>query len=108
MTIRIVADSSCDLPPEVIARYGIYVVPIYINVGSQSYLDGINLTRDEFYKKLPTFSEHPTTAVPSPQKFRAMYDALADEGASAVLSIHISSSLSAIINVAKVAAQETT
>jgi DegV family protein with EDD domain len=107
MTVRIVADSSCDLPAAVIARYRISVVPLYINVGSQGYLDGIDMTRDEFYKKLPTFSELPTTAVPSPQKFRAIYDALADEGASAVLSIHISSSLSAIVNVAQVAAQET-
>lgn len=107
MAVRIVSDSSCDLPAEVIARYGIYIVPLYINVGSQSYMDGIDLTRDEFYKRLPTFSNQPTTAVPSPQKFRAMYDALADEGASAVLSIHISSSLSAIGNVAQVAAQET-
>lgn len=107
MTVRIVTDSSCDLPTGVIARYGICVVPLYINVGSQSYLDGIDLTRDEFYKRLPTFSQQPTTAVPSPQKFRAMYNALADEGATAVLSIHISSSLSAIVNVAQVAAQET-
>ena len=108
MTVRIVTDSSCDLPAGVIARHGICVVPLYINVGSQGYLDGIDITRDEFYKNLPTFSKQPTTAVPSPQKFRAMYDALADEGASAVLSIHISSSLSATMNVAQVAAQETT
>jgi DegV family protein with EDD domain len=108
MTVRIVTDSSCDLPAGLIARYGIYVVPLYINVGSQSYLDGIEITRDEFYKRLPNFSKQPTTAVPSPQKFRAMYDALAGEGASAVLSIHISSSLSAIVNVAQFAVQETT
>ncbi len=108
MTVRLVTDSSCDLPTWVIAKYGICVVPLYINVGSQGYLDGIDMTRDDFYKKLPTFSQQPTTAVPSSQKFRAMYDALADEGASAVLSIHISSSLSAIVNVAQVAAHETT
>ncbi len=108
MTVRIVTDSSCDLPAGVIARYGICVVPLYINVGNLSYLDGIDITRDDFYKRLPTFSEQPTTAVPSPQKFRALYDELADEGASAILSIHISSSLSAIVNVAQVAARETT
>ena len=107
MTVRIVTDSSCDLPAAVIAQYSIRVVPLYINVGSQSYLDGIDLTREEFYRKLPSFSAQPTTAVPSPQKFRAMYDALADENASEVLSIHISRSLSAIVNVAQVAAQET-
>jgi fatty acid-binding protein DegV len=51
MTVRIVTDSSCDLPAGVIARYGICVVPLYINVGSQSYLDGIDMTRNEFYKR---------------------------------------------------------
>ena len=108
MTVRIVTDSSCDLPAGVVARYGICVVPLYINVGSKGYLDGIDLTRNEFYKKLPTFSEQPTTAVPSPLKFRAMYDALAEEGASGVISIHIDASLSAVVNVAQVAAQATT
>jgi DegV family protein with EDD domain len=108
MTIRIVTDSTCDLPPETIARYGISIVPLYINVGRQGYLDGIDLTREEFYTRLPTFPEHPTTAVPSPQKFRAMYDTLAEEGATEVLSIHISVALSATPDVARVAAQETT
>lgn len=108
MTVRIVTDSTCDLPSETIARYGICVVPLYINVGSQGYLDGIDITRDEFYQRLPTFSHQPTTAVPSQQKFHAMYDALADEGASEIISIHISTALSGVVNVARVAAQETT
>ena len=84
MTVWIVTDNSCDLPAGVIARYGICVVPLFINVGNQVYLDGIDLTHDEFFNRLPTFSEQPTTAVPSPQKFHAMYDALADESKSAV------------------------
>jgi len=108
MTVRIVTDSTCDLPAAVIAGYGILVVPLYINVGNRGYLDGIDMTRDEFYKNLPIFPSQPTTAVPSSQKFRAMYDALAEKGASAVLSIHISTSLSSIVNVAQIAAQETT
>jgi DegV family protein with EDD domain len=106
--IRMITDSSCDLPPDVVARYGICVVPLYINVGSWGYLDGIDITRDEFYKGLPTFAQQPTTAVPSLQKFRAMVDALADEGASEVISIHISASLSGVLNVAQSAARETT
>lgn len=84
------------------------MVPLYINVGSQGYLDGIDITREEFYQRLPTFSHQPTTAVPSQQKFHAMYDALADEGASEIISIHISTALSGVVNVARVAAQETT
>lgn len=108
MSVRIVTDSTCDLPAETVARYNISVIPLYINVGKHGFLDGIDITREEFYQKLPIFSEHPTTAAPSPQKFHAIYQALAEEGAKQVLSIHISSALSAVMNVARVAAQETT
>lgn len=76
-------------------------------MGNQGFLDGIDMKRDEFYTRLLTFSTNPTTAVPSPQKFRAIYDMLADEGASEILSIHISISLSATVDVARTAAQET-
>jgi DegV family protein with EDD domain len=108
MSVRIVTDSTCDLPTETISRYGIYVLPLYINVGHEGFLDGIDITREEFYERLPDFPEHPTTAVPSPLKFRAIYDALTDEGASEILSIHISISLSAVVDMARQAAQETT
>ena len=108
MPARIVTDSTCDLPAELIARYGICVVPLYINVGNQGFLDGIDMKRDEFYTRLPSFLNHPTTAVPSPQKFHAIYRALADEGASEILSIHISAALSGTVDVARSAAQETT
>jgi len=108
MPVRIVTDSTCDLPAEMIDRYRICVVPLYINVGKQGFLDGIDITREEFYKKLPTFPVHPTTAVPSPQKFRTIYDALAEEDATQILSIHISLALSAVVDMASSAAQETT
>ena len=108
MSVRIVTDSTCDLPAETIAQYRIHVVPIYINVGKQGYLDGIDITRKEFYSRLPTFPEQPTTAVPSTERFHAAYNALADEGASEVLSIHISVALSAMVDVARAAARETT
>ena len=108
MTVRIVTDSACDLPGETIARYGIHVIPLYINVGNQGYLDGIDISREEFYTRLPFFSTHPSTAVPSTERFIAAYNALADEGASEVLSIHVSTMLSGVLNVASVAAQETT
>ncbi len=108
MPVRIVTDSTCDLPAETIDCYGICVVPLYINVGNQGFLDGIDMKREEFYTRLPSFSTHPTTAVPSLQKFHAIYQALADEGASEILSIHISAALSGTVDVARSAAQETT
>ncbi len=108
MTVRIVTDSTCDLPAETNDPYGIHVVPLYINVGRQGYLDGIDITREEFYNRLPVYPEQPTTAVPSIERFRAAYNTLADEGAHEVLSIHIASALSAVVDVARAAAQETT
>ena len=107
MPVRIVTDSTCDLPPETIERYGIWVIPLYIHVGKQSFLDGVDITRQEFYTRLPTYPTQPTTAVPSPGKFQAVYKSLADDGATEIISIHISSSLSAIMDVAQLAAQET-
>lgn len=104
--IRIVTDSTCDLPQETIRKYDIRVVPLYINVGDKGYLDGVEITREEFYRNLPTYPAHPTTAVPSPEKFRAVYDALAREGATEILSIHISVALSAVVDVARAAVQE--
>lgn len=108
MTVRIVTDSTCDLPAETIARYGIRVIPLYINIGNQGYLDGIDISREEFYTRLPFFSTYPSTAVPSTERFVAAYNALADEGASEVLSIHVSTMLSGVLNFASVAAHETT
>lgn len=108
MPVRIVTDSTCDLPSETIDRYGIWVIPLYIHVGKQSFLDGVDISREEFYSRLPSFPAHPTTAAPSPDKFRAIYNSLAEEGATEVISIHVSSSLSAIMDVAKLAAQEKT
>jgi DegV family protein with EDD domain len=107
MTIRVVTDSTCDLPPEVIKRLGITVVPMYINIDTQGYLDGVEISRAEFYQNLPHYVHHPTTATPGSERFREVYERLASEGASQVLSIHISISLSATVDVARTAAQQT-
>ena len=106
MTIRIVTDSTCDLPAEVIDRYGIGVVPLYINIGDRGYLDGVEITREEFYNNLPTYKVQPTTAAPPPEKYRAVYEAQASQGATEILSIHISKALSAVLDTARLAAQE--
>jgi DegV family protein with EDD domain len=108
MTTRVITDSTCDLPASVVNDLDIRVVPLYIHVDGQDYLDGVDMTREEFYRGLPTFKEHPRTAVPSMLKFRSMFDSLADEGATEVLAIHISKTLSAVVDVAQSAAEETT
>lgn len=108
MTIRIVTDSTCDLPHEVVQQYRITVIPLYINIGPQGYLDGVEMSRVEFYSRLPEFNPHPTTGTPGQEAFRSAYDQLAAEGATEILSIHISHSLSATVDVARLAAAETT
>lgn len=108
MNIRIVTDSTCDLPEEVVNRQAITVVPLHINVGENTYLDGAELSRAEFYRQLPNYESSPKTATPSPETFILAYERLANEGANAILSIHISESLSATINAARIAAQQYT
>jgi DegV family protein with EDD domain len=107
MTIKIVTDSTCDLPEATVAEYGITVVPLYINFGDQSYLDGVELSRQEFYERLPDYETPPTTAAPGPEVYRQTYERLADEGATGVFSIHISISLSAVLDVARLGAKQT-
>lgn len=108
MKISIVTDSTCDLPEAIIEKHGITVIPLYINQGDRSYLDGVDLTREEFYRRLPAFYPAPSTATPSTEVFAQTWNKLADAGAQAVLSIHISEKLSATINAARVAADQFT
>jgi DegV family protein with EDD domain len=107
MTVKIVTDSTCDLPQDVLHEYGISVIPLYVNFGSRSYLDGVELSRREFYEMLPGSDALPTTAVPGLPAFSKVYEDLADQGADAVVSIHIASTLSATCDVARKAAEQT-
>jgi len=95
--------------PDALAReYGIVVIPCYVNIGAQSFLDGVDLTRQEFYAQLPTYKTFPKTAAPGIEMFTQAYERLIAEGATEIISIHLSSTLSALFNVAKIAAQEIT
>lgn len=105
MTIRVVTDSTCDIPPETAAEYGIVVVPAYINVGDQSYLDGVELSRTQFYEQLPGYRSPPTTAAPSSGSFAESYKKLAAEGATGIISIHVATSLSGVLNAARLGAE---
>jgi DegV family protein with EDD domain len=106
MTVKIVTDSTCDLPQEIMAKGGVTVVPMHINVGSTSYADGVDITRPEFYAKLPSFSQHPTTSFPAPNIFKEVYERLTDEGADEILSIHLASGLSGTANAALLGSRE--
>jgi DegV family protein with EDD domain len=87
-------------------RFGITVVPMYINIGTESYLDGVTMSRQEFYEGLPRFDSHPMTSAPGPGTFIETFDKLAAEGATEILAIHVAGSLSAMVNSARLAAEE--
>jgi DegV family protein with EDD domain len=108
MRLRIVTDSTCDLPEAVIREHRISVVPVLIGTHAHEYRDGIDLSRREFYEQLPGMNPAPVTAAPSPETFRRAYEQLAAEGATQVLSIHMSHKLSAVVDVARLGAGETT
>lgn len=103
--VKIVTDSTCDLPISIVEEFDIRVIPCYVNMNGKSYLDGIDLSREFFFKSLPTANPLPTTSAPGMDAFIQMYQALADEGADGIISIHISESLSNINNVAKIASE---
>jgi DegV family protein with EDD domain len=106
MNVKIVTDSTCDLPGEVAESHDITVVPCYINLKERSYQDGVEMSRQEFYERLPTFNPLPTTSAPGSESFSSVYHRLAAQGARAVLSIHVSSTWSSVVNVATLAARE--
>lgn len=94
MVVRIVTDSTADLPTEVASTLGITVVPLTVFFGEEAYLDGVELDSASFYIKLAASKDLPRTSQPSPAAFQEAFQRLIDEGAEAILSIHLSSKLS--------------
>ena len=106
MTIRIVTDSTCDVPLDIAEKLAIKVVPVFINIGDQSYLDGVDLSRREFFVNLPDYDSFPTTAAPASGTFTAIYQELVEEGATEILSLHIAANLSNTFNAARLGAED--
>ena len=106
MTVAIVTDSTADLPPELAASHAITVVPLTLNFDGQSLLDGVDIRPDEFYRRLPGVTTHPTTSQPSPGRFAEAYSALLADHDS-VISLHISEKLSGTYASAQQAADMT-
>jgi fatty acid kinase fatty acid binding subunit len=91
--IKVVTDSTSDIPREVARDLDIEIVPAIIQWNGETFRDGIDIDPDEFYRRLTTSAHHPTTSQPSPGDFVKMYHSLAD-GSEGIVSIHISSKLS--------------
>jgi DegV family protein with EDD domain len=106
--VRIVTDSTSDVPPEMAERLQISIVPAYVQIGNHSYRDGVatgGLSREEFYLQLPGMPAMPTTAVPPAHDFAAAYRSLIGK-ATEVIAIVVSATLSGMYNAARLGAQE--
>jgi len=84
------------------------VVPCCINIGEKSLLDGIDISREEFYSRLATYNPYPKTSAPGIGVFQDTYRQAIRGGATEVLAVHLAASLSAVFNAASVAAEEIT
>ncbi len=102
--IKIVTDSTSDLPPEMAAELDITVIPCNVHFGTETYLDGVDLTRQQFYDKLATAPELPTTSAPGVGVFAETYRRLL-ETADGVVAIHVASALSAVYSAACLGAE---
>ncbi len=103
-SVKIVTDSTADIPPDLAARMGIHVVPLRVEFGNKSYRDGVDLGGEELYRLMRESPTLPTTSQPSLGELQQVYRDLTADG-SDVVSVHVSSGLSGTYNVAVLAAE---
>jgi DegV family protein with EDD domain len=106
VTVRVVTDSAADIPADLAASKNVTVVPLSVRFGDDSYKSGVELSEHDFWDKLKTSSQPPATAAPSAGDFQETFTKLVEQGATGIVSVHLSSKLSATYQSAAVAAQE--
>ncbi len=102
--VRIVTDSTADLPPDLVSHWGIQVVPTYLHLGDKSFRDGIDLSLDELLLRLKA-KEYVTTSQPSLGAFKRIYEQTG-AGGGEIVSIHLSAGLSGTYQSALLAAEQ--
>src|SRR5678815_5041831 len=98
MKLGIVTDSTCDIPNYLLEQYELEVVPSILIIDGKEYADGIGISREEFYRRLPSLRSQPTTAAPSIGEFSARYESLLTRGCDQILSLHAAGTLTSILN----------
>ena len=104
-SVGLVTDSTCDLPPEIIKKYNIQVVPIVIKVGKKSYLDQVEIKPKDFIHILETSNEKLSTSQPPPAFFTEAYNKIALKYES-IISLHIAEKLSGTIQGARIGCKD--
>ena len=105
MKIAIVTDSTADIPVEIVKRNNVHVVPNRVIIDGKDYADGIDITRQEFYERLPLMESPPTTSTASSGTYQKLFIKLFDEGIQHIISIHVSKYFSGVFNAASTGAQ---
>ena len=100
--IRIVTDSTANVPPDIVDRFGISVIPLKVAFGDHAYRDGVDIRTEEFYRLLQQSEHLPQTSQPSSGEFLDLYSQILAED-SEIISIHVSSEISGTINSAQMA-----
>ncbi len=103
--IRVVTDSACDLPDELLAELGIGLVPLRIRFGAEELTDRCELSTKEFWSRCRNFDGLPETSAPSPGQFQSAFEAMAADGAEGVVCVTLSAKMSATIEAARQAAR---
>lgn len=101
--VRIVTDSASDILPSHAQAIGAFVVPSWIAMDGAYLRDGVDISASQFYTRLPHLRTPPHTEPATPQEFYQIYQAAFRQGATAVVSIHVSSRLSKIVEHATIA-----
>jgi DegV family protein with EDD domain len=104
MTLRIVTDSTADFEADEARDLGIEVVPLTVVFGDQALLDRVEITPEQFYRRLVESRITPKTSQPPVGRFAAAFERLAAEGATEILAICLSSRLSGTLGSAHLAA----
>lgn len=105
MVVRVVTDSTSDLPPDVAQNLGVTVVPCYITFGTEDLKDGVDLSADQFYERLVNGPDFPKTSQPSMGDFKQVYEEVGP-GSDGIVSVHVSSKVSGTYNSATQAIPE--
>jgi DegV family protein with EDD domain len=105
--VRVVTDSTADIPAALAEELGITMIPALVTFGRETFRDGVDLSREDFYARLASSRELPSTAAPSIAVYEEVYERLAGE-TDEIFSIHLAANLSALHNVARLAAEVVT
>jgi DegV family protein with EDD domain len=105
MSVSIIADSTCDLSPELIKQYNIDIIPLHVHLGAEEYLDGVNISPDKIFQWSDAYKTTPKTSAFSPYEAETILNRHLEQG-DEVIVFCISSEMSASYNVVRMIAEE--